>query len=292
MAGPGGVEPPTLGLGGQIKPISWKELRNGFLLWAKARFSPAYVRDLKYILDKHQPVIGRLEDLEGLFAGDFPGKRHLWLAVRNLLKYCVLHGWPKNIIEALIQNMPSIPKTGADNRVPREEQIISLLSALKGEKVKYRAFYNLILDSAVRPAHAVEILAGFNPSNLEEIDPGIFKYHVSIERREKHTFIAFITETTLSLIRKVEEPLTLNAYKVFQKRRKMLRPKLVQKFAYNMMRKSGVDRDIAEFISGRKPEGIGAKHYAELIMLAEEQYPRYAAYLKALRERCGDLRNS
>ncbi|MEM2939176.1 MAG: hypothetical protein QXU95_02740, partial [Candidatus Bathyarchaeia archaeon] len=72
VAGPRGIEPPTLGLGGWIKPISWKELQNGFLLWAKARFSPAYVRDLKYILDKHQPVIGRLEDLEGLFAGDFP----------------------------------------------------------------------------------------------------------------------------------------------------------------------------------------------------------------------------
>jgi intergrase/recombinase len=57
----------------------------------------------------------------------------------------------------------------------------------------------------------------------------------------------------------------------------------VQKFAYNMMRKNGVDRDVAEFISGRKPEGIGAKHYAELIMLAEEQYPKYAEYLKNLR---------
>lgn len=31
----------------------------------------------------------------------------------------------------------------------------------------------------------------------------------------------------------------MNAYKVFQKRRRLLRPKLVQKFAYNVMQKSG-----------------------------------------------------
>jgi len=52
----------------------------------------------------------------------------------------------------------------------------------------------LILDSAIRPARAVEVLAGFNKKELEEIDSGIFKYHVSIEWREKHTFICFITK--------------------------------------------------------------------------------------------------
>jgi len=285
VAGPGGIEPPTPGLKAQFKPISWSELRNGFLVWAKARFSPVYVKDFVYALDKWRPIIRSVEDVDRLFAGSFPGKRHLWFAVRNLLKYCRLHGWSEEEINRLLKVMPPTPQSNPDNRVPKEEQIINLLRALEKEKVKYQAFYNLILDSAVRPAHTVEILAGFNPGNLEEIGPGIFKYHVSIERKEKHTFICFITEGTLRLIEKMSEPLTLSAYKVFQKRRKMLRPKHVQKFAYNMMRKSGVDRDIAEFISGRKPEGVGPKHYAELIMLAEEQYPKYAAYLKALREK-------
>jgi len=285
VAGPRGVEPPTLGLGVPFKPISWNELRNGFLLWAKARFNPTYVKDFVYALDKWRPVICSAEDIDRLFAGDFPGKRHLWLAVRNLLKYCSQHGWSKGGIKQLLEVMPPIPKTNPDNRVPKEHEVLGLLRALRKAKIKYQAFHNLILDSAVRPAHAVEILAGFNPDNLEELGGGVYKYNVTIERREKHTFICFITEHTLKLIREMEDPISLNSYKVFQKRHKTLRPKLLQKFAYNMMRKSGVDRDVAEFISGRKPEGIGAKHYAELIMLSEEQYPKYAEYLKTLRKR-------
>jgi intergrase/recombinase len=260
-------------------------LRNGFLLWARARFNPVYVRDFVYALDKWQPVICSVEDIDRLFAGDFPGKRHLWFAVRNLLKYCGQHGWDKEWVKSLLGVMPPVPQSRPDNRVPKEHEVLGLLRALRKAKMKYQAFHNLILDSAVRPAHVVEILRGFKLDNLEELGGGVYKYNVTIERGEKHTFICFITEYTLKLIREMEDPISLSGYKVFQKRHKTLRPKLLQKFAYNMMRKSGVDRDIAEFISGRKPEGIGPKHYAELIMLSEEQYPKYALYLKGLREK-------
>ena len=51
VAGPGGIEPPTPGLKALNKAVSWNELRNGFLLWARARFNPVYVRDFVYALE-------------------------------------------------------------------------------------------------------------------------------------------------------------------------------------------------------------------------------------------------
>jgi len=269
----------------KIKPISWEEVKNDFLVWCKARFGQRYVKDLKNTLEKWKPVIRSVEDIDRLFAGEFPGKRHLWFGVRNLLKYCMQHGWSVWEIGLLLAAMPPVPRSRPDNRVPREVEVIETFQRLGRAPLTVQAVFNLVLDSAVRPLHAVEIINGFDERRLERLEHGFYKYYVDIERREKHTFICFMGPETLNLIKRVSGAVNEHTYQHYTMRHKLLRPKLLQKFAYNMMRKSGVDRDIAEFISGRKPEGVGPKHYAELIMLAEEQYPKYAAYLRALRER-------
>ena len=268
-----------------FKPISWKEVRNGFLVWAEGRFGSRYVKDLRNTLDRWSPFIRSVEDVDRLFAGDFPGKRHLWFGICNLLKYCASHGWSEGEIRILIESMPPVRKANPDNKVPKEAYVLETLRKLKDAPPQVQAVYSLVLDSAIRPLHAVEIINGFDGGRLEKCGGGFYKYLVSIERGIKHTFVAFISLETLSMIQKAERLIGEHVYQHYAWRKGLLRAKHVQKFAYNMMRKSGVDRDVAEFISGRKPEGIGAKHYAELIMLAEEQYPRYYAYLNQLRAR-------
>ena len=83
----------------------------------------------------------------------------------------------------------------------------------------------------------------------------------------------------------ISDPASEAGYPALIQKYRLLRPKFVQKFAYNMMRRHGIDRDVAKFLSGRKPEGVGPRHYAELITLAEEQYPRYAEYITQLRQK-------
>ncbi|MCS7113933.1 MAG: integrase [Nitrososphaerota archaeon] len=287
MVARGRFELPSAGPKPLFEPISWKEVRNGFLVWAKGRFGSRYVKDLRNTLNKWSPVIRSVEDIDRLFSGEFPGKRHLWFGIRNLLKYCASHGWSGDEIKPLLEAMPPVKKANPDNKVPKEAQVLETLMKLNGAPYPVQAVYNLVLDSAIRPLHAVEIINRFDESRLEPCEGGFFKYWVSIERGIKHTFIAFLSQETLGIIRNTLRPIGEHVYQHYAWRRGLLRAKLLQKFAYNMMRKNGVDRDIAEFISGRKPEGIGAKHYTELIMLAEEQYPKYASYLKSLRGRGG-----
>jgi len=281
---PGEIRTLVSGSRALFKPIFWKEVRNEFLVWAEARFGARYVKDLRNTLDRWQPVIRSVEDIDRLFAGSFPGKRHLWFGIRNLLKFCASHGWSINEIKPLLECMPPVKKANPDNRVPNENQVLDTLGKLRSAPLEVQAVYNLVLDSAIRPLHAVEIINSFDESRLEEAG-GFYKYWVTIERGIKHTFIAFISPETLGMIRSVEKPIGEHMYQHYAWRKGLLRAKLLQKFAYNMMRKNGIDRDVAEFISGRKPEGIGPKHYAELIMLSEEQYPKYFEYLKTLRKR-------
>ncbi|MEM2998895.1 MAG: hypothetical protein QXX34_00005 [Candidatus Bathyarchaeia archaeon] len=139
------------------KTIFWKEVRNGFIIWAKGRFGSHYVKDLRNTLDKWGPVIRSVEDVDGLFAGEFPGKRHLWFGIRNLLKYCASHGWSVNEIKPLMEAMPPVKKAKPDNKVPKETQVLETLGKLKSAPIPVQAVYNLVLDSAIRPLHAVEV---------------------------------------------------------------------------------------------------------------------------------------
>jgi len=57
-----------------------------------------------------------------------------------------------------------------------------------------------------------------------------------------------------------------------------------------MMRRHDIDTDMVEFLSGRKPEEADARHYAELITLAEEQYSGYVEYVTQLRQKADLLK--
>lgn len=52
------------------------------------------------------------------------------------------------------------------------------------------------------------------------------------------------------------------------------------------MVKLGVPESVADFIQGRAPQRIGAKHYMSLVKQADNYYGRYAGYLKSLKEKC------
>ena len=41
----------------------------------------------------------------------------------------------------------------------------------------------------------------------------------------------------------------------------------------------------ADFIEGRTPKSVGAKHYMVLVRQAKKYYPRYAEYITRLRQK-------
>jgi len=51
-----------------------------------------------------------------------------------------------------------------------------------------------------------------------------------------------------------------------------------------------VPESVADFIEGRVPKRIGAKHYMALARQASKFYPRYARYITELREKAGVLK--
>jgi len=61
--------------------------------------------------------------------------------------------------------------------------------------------------------------------------------------------------------------------------------KYLRKFAFDTMtnEKLNIPESVADFIEGRTPKSVGARHYMKLKRKAIQFYPRYAEYLKELR---------
>jgi intergrase/recombinase len=61
--------------------------------------------------------------------------------------------------------------------------------------------------------------------------------------------------------------------------------KYLRKFSNDIMTSEelNIPESVADFIQGRVPKTVGAKHYMRLKRKAIEFYPRYAKYLEELR---------
>jgi len=227
----------------------------------------------------------------------------------NLLNFyeCALN-YPKNFTEPLRKAARELtPRTRDDKWVPKEELVlesIKLMHDLAKDKRdrKYLALYHAVLDSASRPEHVAEALfENFKPELLEEAD-GFYKYRANIERGTKHCWVIYLTPYTARLLMELHERgevLTFEGWKSWIRRRPCgvtkrldgkveslpLRLKWIRKFAMNMMRKVGLERDVVQFLAGEKPQGVDAEHYIDLEGLADEKYPDYAKYVEELRRR-------
>jgi len=79
-----------------------------------------------------------------------------------------------------------------------------------------------------------------------------------------------------------------NSYKIRKRTgKRIVRLKYLRKFAFDRMISLEVPESVADFIQGRTPKSIGAKHYIKLKRKAIHFYPRYVGYVDGLRRKAG-----
>jgi intergrase/recombinase len=67
-------------------------------------------------------------------------------------------------------------------------------------------------------------------------------------------------------------------------------PKYLRKFAFDKMIDLEIPESVADFIEGRVPKRVGAKHYMALARQASKFYPRYCEYVKQLKQKAKHAR--
>jgi len=267
-------------------PLEWKRLREGFLEYVQ-RYEERTAKNLVGYLDRHLkgPIRGPM-DVIRIFNGLSVGQQHhLNRALRALFNFAEIMGYSKAWLDSLRAAIPK-DRIGIDLRVPEPDEILRSMRKVSSLSVKYRATWNLCLDSGLRLVEAVKIINEFDPGRLQKVD-GFYRYEVATFRESKQAYYAYFTENTLSFIEDVEDKVERNIASHVYSRGGVVNPKYLRKFAFDKMIELEIPESVADFIEGRVPKKIGAKHYMVLRRQADRFYPRYGRYVESLRRQAG-----
>jgi intergrase/recombinase len=251
------------------------------------RFNPRYVKCMLSYLDKYVKVITGPNDVLTIFSQLSVGQQHnLSRGICNVFNFLEAQGFDTRYLDVLRKNIPK-DETGFDINIPSSQSIISSLQAMARASVGYRAVYELILDSGLRLEEACKFVNSFSEVQVEKFD-GFYVAPLGYFRRSKLAYFAFFTDVTFRLIaqlnKKVDPQLATN-YR--RKRPGVDAFKYLRKFANDTMTSEelNIPESVADFIQGRTPKSIGARHYMQLKRKAVQFYPRYAKYITELRRK-------
>ncbi|MEM1660924.1 MAG: integrase [Candidatus Bathyarchaeia archaeon] len=278
----------NLGRGRPRLKIAYFDLRDDFRVYL-SRYSPETAQRIESYLNRFlsgKEINGPI-DVARLFEGLSAGQVHqLDRALRAFLNYCLLKGYPEDWIKLLKKAIPKEPEF-IDLRVPEEHEVIESLKQIEFIPLKYKALWVLCLESGLRLIEAVNMIKNFDGSKLIAVN-GFYRYQIGAFRGSKAAYFAYFTGESLKLINEARNegsPIKrANASHYFSKY-KILQPKYLRKFAFDKMVELGIPESIADFIQGRTPVKVCAKHYMSLEKQAAQYYMRYVEYLKQLREK-------
>ena len=268
--------------------MNWLSVKAQFELWLRSDdYGDSFRKDVLSYLTRYVTEVREPFDVIALFSRISRGKRHLVLALRTLFNFYEVIGVDSDYLDSLRKALPTV-RCGIDLKVPEEAKIVESLRKLPSAPLKYQALYNLLLDSGLRLVEAVELVNSFEDADAVN---GFYRSELAMFRGEKQAYYGHYSECTLHLVKQVEEKLTpITASRYYRKMGYVL-PKYLRKYAFDKMIELEIPESIADFIEGRVPKTIGAKHYLALARQASKYYPRYTEHIETLRNQlCSPVR--
>jgi len=271
--------------------IDYPAIRADFIAFIESRkFNSRYVGTMLSYLDRYvkAPIQSPMDVIKA-FSPLTSGQQHnLSRGLRNLFNFLEAQGWKRDYLDMLRKNIPK-DETGVDLEIPTPEEIVTSLKVMADGLLKYRALYNLVLDSGLRLIEACSLINDRAEIHVEKFD-GFYAVELGYFRRSKLAYFGFFSEHTWGLIQQVNEEIDWeDAVTYVRKRPEAVAWKYLRKFANDTMTNEelNIPESTADFIQGRTPKSVGARHYMKLKRKAVEFYPRYAEYLATLRSKAG-----
>jgi intergrase/recombinase len=273
--------------------VDYRSQKEVFIRWLQQikGLSPLTIKQRIRHLDKFAQPVSSPSDILEVFCSlkNRSQKRHLANGYRSLFRFYEAQGLASNHwLDVLRANLPKI-KSGIDINVPAEKDIRNSLKRLGEMKREKRVFalYNMLLDSGLRLVEGVKLFNELCSGNVElEKHDGFYVIPLAEFRGTKTAYYAFISDYSLKLVKKcIGEINYKKTMGGIGKHLGVISYKYLRKFAFDTMtsEKLNIPESVADFIEGRTPKTIGARHYMQLKRKAIQFYSRYSKYIRVLR---------
>ncbi len=162
-----------------------------------------------------------------------------------------------------------VPRSGVDLRVPSIEEVVEGYRRIRVPV--YRTVYLLLLESGLRLSDLLS-----TSHRCQRLD-GFVRCLVAKLKSTKRAFWAYLLEPPPQDLGGIVKP---EAYRAYVYKVGAPGPRQLRKFVATQMLRLGIPRDVINFIQGRVPQDILSAHYLDLLVLADQYYPRYAQWLR------------
>jgi len=237
------------------------------------------VRVLDQFFGRH--VIGTLGDLEKALRAEGQ-KRNLAKAIRKFSKYLIELGIIEQDMYAKIKAVAKLKPTGVRDVFISDDDVRRAYAEVKKRGVIPEALFLILVFSGIRLSQAVELLRTYDYTKLQIINEKAAKYPIfSTARGKKRAFWAYGPREFFEELEPMEVKYTTAKDLVSYGQ---VSANTLRKWHYTFLIRQGVPADVADFIQGRASERVGATHYLNKTLLADEWYSAVVEELKKILE--------
>ncbi|WP_244988791.1 integrase [Saccharolobus shibatae] len=212
------------------------------------------------------------EDVRKLWSG---GSRRMWKeSLSRFFSWYERKYDSEELIVKLRKGLPEKVKRGVDTYVPTDAEVLKLRDSLPEQ---YTGVYNVLVSTGLRMTEILYLLN--NKDKVRVVDLGDYvRIHLDLMRKSKNTLVCYLPKSVFESLKplKAHEDTVQKAFCGSGLCEKYLRKWFNQKARVTVK-----DRDLSEFLEGRiSGLSIGARHYTDLIALADKEYPKVFEVIK------------
>ncbi|MEM4613694.1 MAG: integrase [Ignisphaera sp.] len=268
--------------GAEEKPISGKSgglvitggLLDEFREWLRYQgTSEKTVKNYISILKRFSGVVHTAND----FFADVGLSKKSYEAFSRFLTFLARAKNMEDVAGMIRKTMPRKPRSGVDTRVPSDEEVLRLRESIAATgNALLTTIYSILVGSGCRLSEAYLLIKSFREDKLVCISKDFCRYHLDLSRGYKNVYVLYLPAAVVGYVRSVRDlhiPHINSIAKAFE--RLGLGAKYLRKWFRQTCKKLRIDSEVIEFLQGRVTGlGVGAKHYTDLVALADEEYPK------------------
>ncbi len=195
------------------------------------------------------------------------------VAIRNFMRFLIRKGYRTKSQLIDFQEVIRVEKSGV--RDPAKaftttENILKALEHVKDDEVR-TTMIKLLAFTGLRLREAVTLLSEFDKKNLEIVGK-VARYKLHKVGKNKKAFYAFMPAEFARKLKRMK--VTEGMFKGDKLAGGIILPNMLRKWNANFLKSQGISEVEIDFIQGRTPEKVIAKHYLMLLDTATKEYEK------------------